>query len=96
MIVDIAVPTCTNIVKKEAEKITKYRDLEIELQKCCNLKNVRTVPVVIGALGSVTCGFQQYVKIISPQANVDVIQRTALLGSANIIRNFLTSYKVQN
>ena len=35
-LIDIAVPSCTNITKKEAEKITKYRDLEIEIQKCWN------------------------------------------------------------
>ena len=38
IIIDVAVPCCQNILKKEAEKITKYRDLEIELQKCWNLK----------------------------------------------------------
>ena len=36
-IIDIVVPVCRNIIRKEAEKISKYRDLGIELQKCWNL-----------------------------------------------------------
>ena len=48
--IDISVPVCRNVVRKEAEKIVKYRDLEIETQKCWNLSKVRTIPVVIGAL----------------------------------------------
>ena len=89
-IIDVAIPVCMNIVKKEAEKITKYRDLEIEIQKCWNLKKVQTIPVVIGALGSVCIGITGYLETISKHLNFDVIQRTALLGSAHILRNFLT------
>ena len=37
-IIDVAIPACQNVMKKEAEKITKYRDLQIKLQKCWNLK----------------------------------------------------------
>ena len=61
-IIDVAMSVCQNIMKKEAEKITKYWDLEIELQKCWNLKKVRTIPVVIGALGSVTQGIEGYTR----------------------------------
>lgn len=60
MLIDVAIPVCQNIVRKEAEKITKYRDLEIELQKFWNLRKVQTIPVVIGALGSITQGIDGY------------------------------------
>ena len=93
MIIDVAVPVCLNVVKKEAEKITKYRDLEIEIQKCWNLKKVRTIPVVMGALGTVSKGIIEYLKAISKNLLFDVIQRTALLGTAHILRNFLTPFK---
>ena len=39
-IIDVAIPICTNIVRKTAEKITKYRELGIEIQKCWNLTKV--------------------------------------------------------
>ena len=33
LFIDVVVPNCLNMVSKEAEKITKYRDLEVEVQK---------------------------------------------------------------
>ena len=90
LLIDIAVPNCTNITKKEAEKITKYRDLEIELQKCWDLKKIRTIPVVIGALGTVSQRIEDNLKQISPNLHFDTIQKTAVLGTAHILRNFLT------
>lgn len=49
-----------NVINKQAEKITKYRDLEIEIQKYWNLKKVQTMPVVIGALGAICKRFIEY------------------------------------
>ena len=88
LFIDVSVPACYNVVRKEAEKIVKYRDLEIETQKCWNLTKIRTIPVVIGALGTVCTGFGAYLKAISPKIEDRIIQKTALLGTANILRNF--------
>ena len=93
MIIDVAIPVCQNIVKKEAEKITKYRDLEIELKKCWELKRIQTIPIVVGALGSVTESIGTYLEKVSKNISFNIIQRTALLGTAHILRNFLTPYK---
>ena len=87
---DFSVPYDTNIVKKTAEKLMKYRDLEIEIQKSWNLKEVSTIPVIIGALGTVSTDFTQYLKILSKHINPNVIQKTALLGTANILRSVLS------
>ena len=52
LLIDVAIPMCQNVVRKEAEKITKYRDLEIELQKCWKfLKMYEQSLLNIGALG---------------------------------------------
>ena len=91
--IDVAIPSCTNVTKKEAEKITKYRDLEIEVQKCWNLKKIRTIPVIVGALGTVSTTIRENIKQISPNIQFDTIQKTTLLGTAHIIRNFLTPRK---
>ena len=88
-LIDVSVPIDNNIVKKTAEKHVKYRDLEIEIQKCWGLNEIKTVPIVIGALGSVLTGHAEYLKSVSEIANFNVIQKTALLGSANILRNVL-------
>ena len=89
-IIDVAIPVCTNIVRKTAEKITKYRELEIELQKCWNLTSVKTIPVICGALGTAGGNTSNYLKSISPQIQFRIIQKTALIGTAHILRNVLT------
>ena len=88
-LIDVSVPIDNNIVRKTAEKHVKYRDLEIEIQKCWGLKEIKTVPIVIGALGSVLTGHAEYLKSVSEIANFNVIQKTALLGTANILRSVL-------
>ena len=93
LIIDVAVPVDKNSVKKIAEKITKYRDLKIEIQKCWGLKKVKTVPIVIGALGTVCSGLTENLNLVSPQARLNIVQKTALLGTAHILRNVLTSNK---
>ena len=89
-LVDFSVPYDTNIVLKTAEKLVKYKDLEIEIQKCWDLKEISTVPVVIGALGTVSTDHTQYLKILSKNINPNVVQKTALLGTANILRGVLS------
>ena len=89
ILIDVSVPVENNIVKKTAEKHVKYRDLEIELQKCWGLLKIKTVPIVIGALGSVLKGHAQYLARLYKTAKFNVIQKIALLGTANILRNVL-------
>ena len=48
-LIDVAIPVDRNINVKVAEKITKYKDLQIELQKMYDLVQVEIIPVVIGA-----------------------------------------------
>ena len=91
--VDVSNPVCINVIKKEAEKITKYRDLEIEVQKCWNLKEVRTIPIVVGALGTVSKGFTTFARDLAPNISTHTIQKTTMLGTAHILRNFLTPLK---
>lgn len=78
------------MIRKTTENLMKYRNLQIEIQKCQNLKEVSTFPVVIGALGTVSTDFTQYLKIFSKYINPNVIQKTALLGTANILRSVLS------
>jgi len=45
-------PSDRNISLKEFEKLSKYKDLEIEIQKMWHLKT-QTIPVIIGAFGMI-------------------------------------------
>ena len=45
-----------NVIKKEAEKILKYKDLTIEIQLMWNVKT-NVIPVIIGAIGTISKSF---------------------------------------
>ena len=53
------------------------------------LKRIEVVPVVIGALGSVTKQFNKWIGKIGIGYNVGIMQKTALLGTARILRKVL-------
>jgi len=42
----MAIPVCENIARNVTEKIKRYRELEIELTKCWNLTEIKTIPFV--------------------------------------------------
>ena len=54
-VIDFAVPADHRIKLRECEKKDKYLDLARELKKLSNML-VKTIPIVIGAFGTVTKG----------------------------------------
>jgi hypothetical protein len=52
-----------NVIKKEAEKFLKYKDLTIEIQRMGNVKT-KVIPVIIGATGTISKSFRKYVSNI--------------------------------
>ena len=70
---------------KELEKLEKY-----QLLKVWRIRKVIVVPVVIGALGAVSVNFKEYLKRIGVNVRLEVIQKTALLGTAKILRKVLS------
>ncbi len=69
---------------KESEKKDKYHDLARELKKLWNM-NVTIVPLVIGALGTIT---KELLKGLE-DLEVETIQTTAVLRTARILRRVL-------
>jgi hypothetical protein len=59
MLIDVAIPGDRNVIKKEAEKILKYKDLTIEIQCMWNVKT-NVIPVIIGATGTISKSFTKY------------------------------------
>ena len=49
-----------------------------------------TVPVVIGALGTVTKNFDKWLEKLELDVTVEMLQRPCLLGTARIIRKVFT------
>ena len=50
---------------------------------------VEVVPEVIAALGSVAKGFDRWIEKLGIPLNVGVMQKTALLGTARILKKVL-------
>ena len=88
MLIDIAISGDRNLIKKEAEKILKYKDLTTEIQRMWNVKT-EVIPVIIGATGTVSVSFRKYVSNIPGKHEVKELQKTAILGTAHILRKVL-------
>jgi len=63
MLIDVANSGDRNVIKKEVEKILKYKDLTIEIQRMWNVKT-EVIPVIIGATGTISKLFRKYVSNI--------------------------------
>ena len=71
-IVDIAVSADHRVKFKEYEERDKYLDLARELKKLWNMK-VTIIPIVIGALGTVTKGLIQGLDELEITGQVETI-----------------------
>jgi len=89
MLIDVAISGDRNLTKKETEKILKYKDLTIVIQLMWNVK-IRVIPVIIGATGTISKSFRKYVNNIPGNHEVKELQKTAILGTAHILRKVLT------
>jgi len=89
MLIDVAISGDRNVIKKETEKILKYKDLTIEIQRMWNVK-ARAIPVIIGATGTISKSFRKHVSDRPGNHYVKELQKTAILGTAHILRKVLT------
>jgi len=89
MLIAVAISGDRNVIRKVAEKILKYKDLTIEIQRMWNVKT-KVIPVIIGATGTISESFRTYVNNIPGNHEVKELQKTAILGTAHILRKVLT------
>ena len=89
IIIDITVPADVKVGGKEKEGVEKYQDLKREIRRLWKLRNVEIVPVVIGTRGSVSAEFDRWMGKLGITCNFGVMQKTALLGTARILRKVL-------
>jgi hypothetical protein len=83
MLIDVAMPGDRNVIKKEAEKILKYKDVTIEIQRMWNVKT-NVIPVIIGETGTISRLFRKYPSNVPGIHEVKELQKTAILGTAHI------------
>ena len=85
-IVDVAFPFDTRVVEKEREKVDKYQELKYELKRIWNCSEVTVIPAVIGALGTISKNFHQWIDKIDPNIYFGTLQKACLLGTARTLR----------
>ena len=88
-IIDVACPFDTRVSAKEKEKIDKYQDLKREITRIWKCAEVVVVPIIIGALGTLPKGLRKWLNVIDMGEELDLLQRTCILGSARILRRVL-------
>ena len=69
LVIDITIPLNTNTSVKPTEKLIKYKDLEIEVERMWGLKTT-TVLVVMGALGTIKKDMENYSNKIPGNNNI--------------------------
>ena len=84
----MSVPSAKNVSSKTFEKLSKYKDLEIEIGKMWHLR-ARTIPVVIGALGLVKKKTEDFLDKIPGNPSLREIQKIVLSGTAHVLRKAL-------
>jgi len=88
MLIDVAISGDRNVIKKEAEKILKYKDITIEIQHMLNVKT-KLIPVIIRETGTILKPFRKYVSNIPGKHEVKELKKAAILGTAHILRKVL-------
>ena len=79
--VDIAIPRDCRIEEKELEKITKYKDLQIEVEQLWQ-KKAKIVPIVIGTLDVIPKHLEHHWNTIGiDKSTTSQLQKTALIGT---------------
>ena len=86
-LVDILVPSDTNIVLKTSEKICKYRDLQIEISRCWTM-NTKVVPIVVGTLGTVGKDLSLKLSTLPESPKIYEIQKTGAYGHGANFKSF--------
>ena len=87
-IIDVAVPGDVRIAEKETEKIEKYDEIKREVERLWKVK-AKVIPIVLGALGTVTQSLGNYIKEIGVKIQLKLIQKSLPVGTARVLRKVL-------
>ena len=80
LLLEVEISRDRNVTKKEAEKVLKYKDLTVEIQRMWNVKT-NVIPVIIGPTGTFLKSFRKYLSNIPGKHKIKELQKTAILGT---------------
>jgi hypothetical protein len=64
VLINVAISGVRNVIKKEAQKILKYKDRTIEIHRLSNVK-IKATSVLTGATGTISKSFRKYLSNIT-------------------------------
>jgi len=88
MLLDDGISGDRNVIKKKDRNILKYEDLIIEIQRTWNVKN-KSDTSNNGATGSISKSLRKHLSNIPGKKEIKDLQKTAILGTANILKGVL-------
>ena len=89
LIIDVACPGDNRIAEKEEEKLQRYDLLKREIKRLWRMKNIDIIPIIVGALGSITTELGKRIEQLNIEIAIEKLQKTTLLGTARILRKVL-------
>ena len=87
-LIDMSLPSDNTISAEEFDKLSRYKDHEIEIAKMWKMKT-KTIPVIVRARGMIKKGTQKYVDEIPGNLFLAEIQKMVLNSVAHILRRTL-------
>ena len=88
MLKDVAIPGERNVIKKEAKKILKYKDLITQIQHM-RIAKAKVILATTVETGTISKSLWQYLSNIPGQHDIMELQKTAILGSAHTLQEVL-------
>jgi hypothetical protein len=83
------------MIKKEAEKILKYKSLIIGMH-CMWKVGAKVTPIIIGATETISKLLGQYLSNIQRRHETEELQDTAVFGTGHILREVLMQQYITN
>ena len=87
----MTVPSERNLSLKDYEKISQYKDLDIEIQMMLQLKAI-VIPVVVGALGMIKKKTEDHIMRIPGNPCLQEFQKIVLNGKAHLQQRVLSMW----
>ena len=82
--IDIAISGDIRISRKEKEKIERYQELKKEIKRIWNIRTIKVIPVIVGAIGCTSKKLKNCIE------EMGIVISTALLETARILSKVLS------
>ena len=72
LIRDLACPGDNRVAEKEEEKLQQYDLLKREMKRLWHMKTIDIIPIIVGALGSITTELGKRIEQVSIEITIEI------------------------